>query len=162
MLNISTVNEAVFEFQTQNQNQKSESDPILKLKLLSDQSLQNHSSSLNIYVDRSMSNTIHLTTQIEQGTAFVFQLNILAQFGFVCVHPWVLVPGFSHYMPGCVTGYLFPATGRRSPLLLSVWHHFLLDGSIYHPTQEHPLSFIFRGRLFTHERILMPLCSLEM
>lgn len=91
-----------------------------KLNLLSNQSLQNQSSSLNIYVDRNMSNTIHLTTQIEQGTAFVFLLNILAQFGFMCVHPWVLVPGFSHYMPGCVTGYLFPATGRSSPLLLGV------------------------------------------
>lgn len=62
----------------------------------------------------------------------------------------------------CHRIFISPHTGRSSPLLLGVWHHFLLDGSIYHPVQEPPLSSVFRGRLFTHQWILMPLCSLEM
>lgn len=104
-----------------------------------------------------------LWPRMREDLPFVSRLNILAQFASVCVRvlgfgAWV----FPLHAWLCHRIFISLHIGRNSPLLLGVWHHFVLDGSIYHPAQELPLSSVFRGRLFTHEWLLMPLCSLEM
>lgn len=71
------------------------------------------------------------------STSFCFSTQYLISVCLLCIHPWFWCLGFPLHAWLCHRMFISQHAGHSGSLLLSVWHHFLLDGSATRPRNLH-------------------------